>query len=64
MKDGLEGDYHCERGQATVCVQCKECEDKCPQNIPISRLMLIVHQVLGERKSYDQVPLEDLRLKR
>jgi predicted aldo/keto reductase-like oxidoreductase len=37
--------------QAAECLQCRECEDKCPQNIPISELMPIVHQVLGEGKS-------------
>lgn len=38
--------------QARACIQCLECEDKCPQNIPISRWMPIVHEVLYEGKPY------------
>lgn len=38
--------------QASACTQCRECEEKCPQNIPISEWMPIVHQVLGEDKPY------------
>ncbi len=56
MVDGYEGDYHREKGQAVKCTQCRECELKCPQNIAISEWMPIVHQVLGERKSYDDFP--------
>jgi predicted aldo/keto reductase-like oxidoreductase len=51
---GFEGDYHREKGQAAECVQCRECEEKCPQNIPISAWMPIVHQVLGEGIPYDE----------
>jgi predicted aldo/keto reductase-like oxidoreductase len=36
------------------CVQCQECETKCPQHIPISAWMPYVHQVLGEGRSYDR----------
>jgi predicted aldo/keto reductase-like oxidoreductase len=42
--------------RAVVCVQCGLCEEKCPQGIPISQWMPIVHQVLGEGKSYDECP--------
>ena len=59
MVNGYEGDYHREKGQASKCIQCQECELKCPQSIPISDVMVIVHQVLGEGKSYDQCPLPD-----
>jgi len=38
--------------QAGACLQCLECEDKCPQNIPISRWMPVVQQVLAEGKPY------------
>ncbi len=38
--------------QASACVQCLECETKCPQNIPISQWLPVVHQVLGEDKPY------------
>jgi predicted aldo/keto reductase-like oxidoreductase len=57
MESGYEGDYHREKGQAALCIQCQECEEKCPQSIPISELMPIVHRVLGEGKSYDECPL-------
>jgi len=55
--EGFEGDYHREKGQAAKCVQCQECEAKCPQSIPISEWMSIVHQVLGEGKPYGERPL-------
>ncbi len=38
--------------RASACIQCQECEDKCPQQIPISKWMPEVHAVLGEGKSY------------
>jgi predicted aldo/keto reductase-like oxidoreductase len=34
--------------QAAACIECRECESKCPQSIPISEWMTIVHDVLGE----------------
>ncbi|HEY62997.1 MAG TPA: aldo/keto reductase [Caldilineae bacterium] len=34
--------------QAAACIQCQECEAKCPQSIPISEWMVHVHAVLGE----------------
>jgi len=42
--------------QAVACIQCRECEDKCPQSIPISEWMPIVHAVLGEGEPYDACP--------
>jgi predicted aldo/keto reductase-like oxidoreductase len=36
--------------RASVCTRCHECEDKCPQSIPISEWMVVIHQVLGEGK--------------
>ena len=33
--------------RAGSCVQCRQCEDKCPQEIEISRQMSIVHEKLG-----------------
>ncbi len=35
------------------CIQCLECEDKCPQSIHISEWMPYLHQVLAEGKAYD-----------
>ena len=34
-------------GNADACIQCKECEPKCPQSIPISDLMPEIDRVLG-----------------
>lgn len=56
MEEGYEGDFHREKGQAALCTQCRECETKCPHNIAISEWMTIVHQVLGEGKSYEDFP--------
>ncbi|MBI5302683.1 MAG: aldo/keto reductase [Chloroflexi bacterium] len=38
--------------QASACLQCLDCENKCPQNIPISQWLPIVHEVLAEGKPY------------
>ena len=38
--------------RAAQCIQCQECETKCPQNIPISKWMPVIHQVLGENAPY------------
>jgi len=43
--------------RASACIQCRECEEKCPQSILISELMPLVHEVLGEGKSYEECPL-------
>lgn len=40
--------------KASACVQCRECEEKCPQHIPISEWMVHLHEVLGEGR-----PLEE-----
>lgn len=37
---------------ASSCVQCRQCEDKCPQSILISEWMAYIHQVLGEGRPY------------
>jgi predicted aldo/keto reductase-like oxidoreductase len=41
-----------EEKRASACIQCRECEEKCPQSIVISEWMPIVHEVLGEGKPY------------
>jgi predicted aldo/keto reductase-like oxidoreductase len=41
-----------EEERAGVCIQCRECEDKCPQSILISEWMIVVHEVLGEGKPF------------
>lgn len=43
--------------RASACVQCRECEELCPQGIPISEWMPGVHEVLGEGKPYEACPL-------
>ena len=56
MREAPEDEWF-HKGQAALCIQCRECEAKCPQNIPISEIMPIVHQVLGEGKPYAACPL-------
>lgn len=41
-----------EEKHADACVACLECEDACPQRIPISEWMVRVHEVLGEGACY------------
>jgi uncharacterized protein len=41
-----------EEKRAKECVQCRECEEKCPQAIKIGDWMPIVHDVLGEGAEY------------
>ena len=38
--------------RADKCIQCRECEEKCPQDILISEWMPHVHAVLGEGQPY------------
>ncbi len=40
-----------EKERAGACKQCKECEEKCPQKLPISELMTKVHASLSGSKS-------------
>jgi len=40
-------------GQTTdYCTQCRECEDRCPQQLEISQWMPHIHRVLGEGEPY------------
>jgi predicted aldo/keto reductase-like oxidoreductase len=41
-----------EKARSTACIQCRECEPKCPQNIPISEWMPKVSEVLAEGRDY------------
>ena len=41
-----------EETRASACIQCRECEEKCSQRIPISEWMPQVHAVLGEGQPY------------
>jgi predicted aldo/keto reductase-like oxidoreductase len=46
-----KGDYT-EDIRAAKCISCGECEEKCPQNIPISRWMPVIHEVLAGKKPF------------
>jgi uncharacterized protein len=45
-----------ENQRAVNCVQCGECDPKCPQQIPISQWMPVVHEVLGNGQAYRKSP--------
>jgi len=36
-----------ERKQADACVECGECEEKCPQKIKIMEKLKEIHEILG-----------------
>ena len=38
--------------RADNCIQCDECLDKCPQDIPISTWLPVVEEVLGQNQPY------------
>ncbi len=42
-----------EPARADACIQCRECEEKCPQHILISEWMPVIKAVLGEGQSWD-----------
>jgi predicted aldo/keto reductase-like oxidoreductase len=46
-----------EGARASACIQCRECEELCPQDIPISEWMPVVHEVLGEGRSLGECAL-------
>jgi uncharacterized protein len=52
--DAAQGGYNWipEDARASACIQCRECEDKCPQSIRISEWMPLVHAVLGEGEPF------------
>jgi predicted aldo/keto reductase-like oxidoreductase len=41
-----------EAARASACIQCRECEDRCTQQILISEWMPQVHAVLGRKQPY------------
>ncbi len=49
---GIYANYMAEANRAGSCIQCKICEEKCPQKIKISEWMPKAHAVLGEGKAY------------
>jgi uncharacterized protein len=38
--------------RAACCTGCEECEVKCPQGIPISQWMPVIHEVMAEEKPF------------
>lgn len=45
--------HYIPKGQrADQCARCRECEDKCPQHLPICDLLEDVHRVLGTEMAY------------
>lgn len=46
-----------EESRASACIACQQCEDLCPQDIPISEWMTVVEQVLGEGRAYEACEL-------
>jgi len=46
-----------EEKRASACIQCQQCEDLCPQRIPISESMPQVHEVLGKGQPYQACAL-------
>ena len=45
-----------EKARASACQDCGECEEVCPQSLPISDWMPIVHAVLGKGEPYGREP--------
>ena len=41
------------RKPASACIQCRECEEKCPQGLPIGDWMPYVDRVLGQKADHD-----------
>jgi hypothetical protein len=55
FSDARRGYQHIpEEARASACIQCRQCEDLCPQSIEISAWMPVVHEVLGEGRSYEE----------
>jgi predicted aldo/keto reductase-like oxidoreductase len=46
-----------EEQQASACIQCRQCEEQCPQQILISEWMEDVHRVLAEGQPYEACSL-------
>jgi predicted aldo/keto reductase-like oxidoreductase len=43
-----------EEARASACIQCRQCEDLCPQDILISEWMSVVHEVLAEGRPFGE----------
>lgn len=58
MYDALQGSrmayarFMGDAERANACIQCRICEEKCPQKIPIGERMPNIHAVLGGEEPY------------
>jgi predicted aldo/keto reductase-like oxidoreductase len=43
--------------RASACIQCRQCEELCPQSIEISEWMPLIHEVLGEGRAFEECVL-------
>ncbi|KPL22808.1 MAG: aldo/keto reductase [Anaerolineae bacterium SM23_84] len=43
-----------EEARADKCTQCQECEELCPQQIPVSEWMVHIHEVLAQGRPYEE----------
>jgi len=43
-----------EGARADKCTQCHECEEVCPQQIPVSEWMVRIHKVLAQGQPYEE----------
>jgi predicted aldo/keto reductase-like oxidoreductase len=46
-----------EDARASACIQCRQCEELCPQSIEISEWMPLIHEVLGEGRPFEECVL-------
>lgn len=42
-----------ESQRAAACIACRQCEEKCPQSIPISEWMVHLDEILGQGMEVD-----------
>ncbi|TFG72666.1 MAG: aldo/keto reductase [Anaerolineales bacterium] len=45
--------------RASACIQCRECESKCPQSIPISEWMVHLDEILEQGMDFDACVMAD-----
>ena len=52
-----------EDARSGVCIQCRKCQNSCPQSTLIREWMPLAHEVLGEEKLYIcELPQETITL--
>ena len=45
--------------RASACIQCRECESKCPQSIPISDWMVHLDEILKQGMDFNACVMAD-----